>query len=160
MTAPPTIGPGRTIATCDDQVLEPARLGARQHLDLGAALDLEDADRVADADHVVDRRIVEIDPAQIDRRLVVVDDQLEALLDQREHAQREEIDLDEPRVVAGVLVPLAEEAPLHRGRLNRHQLDERRRGDDHAADMLRDVAREMPRAARPARSGSVQGGAS
>ena len=46
------------------------------------------------------------------------------------------------RVVARVLVPLADEAPLHRGRLDRHQLDERLGGDDHAADVLADVARE------------------
>ena len=50
----------------DDQVVQVARPGARQHLDLGAAFDLEDADRVAGADHVVDGLVVEIDPAEID----------------------------------------------------------------------------------------------
>ena len=66
----------------------------------------------------------------------------QALLDQREHAEREEVDLDEPGVVAGILVPLAEVAALHRRGLDRHQVDERGGGDDHAADVLGDVAGE------------------
>ena len=94
-----------------DQIFQAAGLGAQQGLDLGPALDLEGADRVPGADHVVDRRIGEIDPAEIDRRLAVGGDQVQRLLDQREHPQREEIDLDEPGIVAGILVPLAEKRP-------------------------------------------------
>ena len=65
-----------------------------------------------------------------------------ALFDQREHAERQEVDLDEARVVEGVLVPLADVAALHGRALDRHQLDDRLRGDHHAADVLAEVARE------------------
>ena len=41
----------------DHQVVETARLHARQHGHLRARLDLEHADRVGVADHVVHRRI-------------------------------------------------------------------------------------------------------
>ena len=69
-------------------------------------------------------------------------DLLDALLDGREHPQPEQVDLEEARVGAGVLVPLAVLAPLHRRRLDRDELDERPRRDDHAARVLGQVARQ------------------
>ena len=69
-------------------------------------------------------------------------DLLDAVLDRREHPEAEEVDLEEARVGAGVLVPLAELAPGHRGRLHGDELDQRPRRDDHPARVLRDVARE------------------
>src|SRR2546427_7547477 len=71
-------------------------------------------------------------------------DQLDALLDERQHAERQEVDLDETRVVAGILVPLAHDAVLHRGPLERHELHERPARDDHPADVLRHMAGEPP----------------
>ena len=67
---------------------------------------------------------------------------LDALLDGREHPEPEQVDLEEARVGARVLVPLAELPPLHRRRLDRDELDERPRRDDHPARVLRDVARQ------------------
>ena len=52
-------------------------------------------------------------------------DPVDALLDAREHPEAEQVDLQEPRVGAGVLVPLAELATRHRRRLHRDELDER-----------------------------------
>src|SRR5918995_2185532 len=125
-----------------DKIFETTGLGAQQSLDLGPALDLEGADRIPSADHVVDRLIGEIDAAEIDRRLAVGRDQAQRLFDEREHAQREEIDLDEPGVITGILVPLTEVASLHGGGLHRHQVDEGSGGDDHPAGMLADVSWE------------------
>ncbi len=125
-----------------DKIFEAAGLGAQQGLDLGPALDLEGADRIPGADHVVDRLIGEIDAAEIDRRLAVGGDQAQRLFDEREHPQREEIDLDEPGIIAGILVPLTEVASLHGGGLHRHQVDEGSGGDDHPAGMLADVSWE------------------
>ena len=69
-------------------------------------------------------------------------DPVDALLDAREHPEPEQVDLEEARVGARVLVPLAELPPRHRRRLHGDELDERPRGDHHPARVLGDVARE------------------
>ena len=69
-------------------------------------------------------------------------DQVDALLDRRQHPEPEQVDLEEAGVGARVLVPLAHLPALHRRRLHRHELDERPRGDDHPARVLGDVARQ------------------
>src|SRR5881628_1698609 len=46
------------------------------------------------------------------------------------------------RASSGILVPLAHDAVLHRGPLERHELHERPARDDHPADVLRHVAGE------------------
>ena len=138
------------------QVLEAARPHAGQRLHLRARLDLEDAHRVGLADAVVDALVLEVDAREVDALALVLLDQLERLVDGGEHAEREEVDLDHARVVDGVLVPLAEDAALHRGLLQRHELDQRPRGDDHAADVLGDVAREAGDLLRRARPGGAK----
>ncbi len=50
-------------------------------------------------------------------------DQVDALLDRRQHPQPEQVDLEEAGVGARVLVPLAHLPPLHRRRLHGHELD-------------------------------------
>ena len=69
-------------------------------------------------------------------------DQVDALLDRGEHSQPQQVDLQESRVGARVLVPLAHLPACHRGRLHGDELDERARRDDHPAGVLRDVARQ------------------
>ena len=69
-------------------------------------------------------------------------DLLDAVLDCREHAEPEQVDLQEAGVRARVLVPLAELPPLHRRGLHRHELDQRPRRDHHPTRMLRDMARQ------------------
>src|SRR5215216_804712 len=131
-----------------DKIFDAARLGAQQGLDLSPALDLEGANRIPGTDHVVDRLIGEIDPAEINRRLAVGGDQAQCLFDEREHPPREEIDLDEPGIITGILVPLTEIASLHGGGLRRHQIDEGSGGDDHPAGVLADMSwkpGELPR---------------
>src|SRR5207249_4305890 len=113
----------------DGEVFEIARTAPADHLDLcaaldrplpdreprtdpddppepSAALDLEEADRVAGADAVVDRGILEVDAREVGWRPSpgAARDQLDAFLDERQHAEREEIDFDEARVVARILV--------------------------------------------------------
>ena len=79
-----------------------------------------------------------------------------AALDAREHPQAEQVDLQEARVRAGVLVPLAQLAALHRRRQHRAAVDQRPGGDDHPARVLGEVARQpvglvaQPRQPRPA----------
>ena len=126
----------------DGDVVEVRRLRPQEALHLRAALDLERADRVRALDVVVHRLVVEGDAREVDHLVVRARDLLDAVLDRREHPEAEEVDLQEPRVGAGVLVPLAELTAGHRGRLHGDELDQRPRRDDHPARVLRDVARE------------------
>ena len=69
-------------------------------------------------------------------------DEVDALLDRRQHPEPEQVDLEEAGVGARVLVPLAHLPPLHRRRLDGDELDERARRDDHPAGVLGDVPRQ------------------
>ncbi len=129
------------------QVVQVPGERAPEHLDLGPALDLEEPHGVARADPVVDGLVLEVDPRQVGRladsaRAPPPGDQVDALLDRREHAEREEVDLDEARVLARVLVPLAEHPALPGGRLEGDDLHEGAARDDHPAHVLRDVPGE------------------
>ena len=84
--------------------------------------------------------VVERDPGEVDRGAVDLRDLLDAVLDGGEHPEAEQVDLEEAGVGAGVLVPLAELATDHRGRLHRDEVDQRPRRDHHAARVLGDVA--------------------
>ena len=89
------------------QVLEVLRPRSQETLHLRAALDLEEPDRVRVLDLAVHLRVVERDARQVDRRAVQRHDLIDALLDRREHPEPEQVDLEEARVRARVLVPLA-----------------------------------------------------
>ena len=99
----------------DGEVVE--RLGPRaaQRGHLRAALDLEDARRLGLLDRGVGLAVVVGDPREVDPLAARARDRLHAALDRREHPQAEQVDLQEARVRAGVLVPLAHLAALHRG---------------------------------------------
>ena len=148
--APPHIRVNRTAddrprshdGYLDRQIIQIARLRARQHLDLRPTLDLEQSDGIAVADLVVDRGVVVGNGAHVELFATTVPDKLQTFLHQRQHAQRQKIDLDEARVVTRILVPLTDVAAVHRRRLDRHQLHHRSRRDDHPADMLADVPRK------------------
>src|SRR6185312_9837529 len=124
------------------EVVEVLRLRSQKALHLRSALDLEEPDGVGVLDLPVDRLVVERDAGEVDALAAQADDLVDALLDRREHPEPEQVDLQEAGVRAGILVPLAELAALHRGVLDRDELDERTARDDHAAWMLGKVARE------------------
>ena len=124
------------------QIVEVGGPRAQQALHLRPALDLEIADRVGPLDLSEDVLVFERDPGEVDGLAVGRRDLLDAVLDRGEHPQPEEVDLQEARVRARVLVPLAELPARHRRRLHGDELDERPRRDDHPARMLRDVARQ------------------
>jgi hypothetical protein len=62
--------------------------------------------------------------------------------DGAEHAQRQQVDLQQAQRVEVVLVPLDDAAAFHRGVFHRHQPRELVARDDEAARVLRQVARE------------------
>ena len=134
--------PGPDERNLDGEIVEV--LGARpeEALHLRAALDLEEPDRVGLLDLPVDVRVVQWDPGEVDGLAAKRDDLLDALLDGGEHAQTEEVDLEEAGIGTGVLVPLADLAPLHGCRLDGNELDERPGRDDHASRVLGEMARQ------------------
>ena len=100
-------------------VVDRLRPRAEDDLHLRAALDLEAADRVGLLDlreHVL---VVEPHAREVDPLATVARDQVDALLDRRQHPEPEQVDLEEAGVGARVLVPLAHLPALHRRRLHR-----------------------------------------
>ena len=121
----------------------------RSRLCIWARLSIwKSADRVGGLDLGVDPGVVERDPREVDRLVVEARDQLDGLLDRREHPEPEQVDLQEAGVGARVLVPLADLAAGHRRRLHRDEVDQRPGGDHHPARVLGDVARQAGDLAR------------
>ncbi len=120
----------------DHQVVEVARLHARQERHLGPALDLEHAQAVGPAQHVVDARILGRRRRQVEAAVVMPGQQVEALAHAGQHAERQHVDLEDAGGGQVVLVPFDDRAVRHRRVLDRHQIVEPSLGDDEAADML------------------------
>jgi hypothetical protein len=69
-------------------------------------------------------------------------DVLERAADRAQHADGEDVDLEQAERVEVVLVPLDDAAVLHARVLDRHQLGHAAAGDDEAAGVLREMARK------------------
>ena len=128
--------PGAHDRHLDRQVLE--RLGPRapQRAHLRTALDLEDAGGVGLLDRLVRGWVVVGDSRKVDPLAAPRRDHLDAALDRREHPQSEQVDLQEARVAAGVLVPHDHLPALHRGGHDGAAVDQGASGDDHPARVL------------------------
>ncbi len=126
------------------EIVEFPGFKTRQHVDLGPALDLEHADTVALAQHVVDCPVFALDiHFEIVVAKVVQPHQLEALGNAGQHAQRQHIDFHQAERVDIVLVPFDEGAALHRAIVQRDHFVEPVLRQHEATDMLRQVAREV-----------------
>ena len=135
----------------DGEVVEVLRLRSEEALHLRAALDLERAHGVCALYFLEHVPVVKSNAREVDHLVARTRDLVDAVLDRGQHPQAEQVDLEEARVGARVLVPLAELAAGHRGGLNGDELDQRARRDDHPARMLRDVPREPGDLAREPR---------
>jgi hypothetical protein len=116
---------------------------ARERRHLGAALDLEQADGVGLLQHAVDRGVVGRQVRVVDPLALVLEDHRRRLFERAQHAEAEQVDLDDPEVGAVVLVPLHHHPTFHRRRLERHHLVEAAGRDHHAARVLPEVAGEV-----------------
>ena len=117
-------------------------------LHLGRRLDLEDAYGVGTVERLVDLPVLKVDARQIDIVAGALLDKLQGSLHLGQRAKGQEVDLHKTRVDDAVLVPVADVATLHSAGLHRHLLGERRRAQDHAAGVLRQIlgkAVELPR---------------
>ncbi len=75
----------------------------------------------------------------------VVAHEVEGVLDRRQHAETQQVELDQPHPCAVVLVPLHHGALVHARVLDRHDLAHRAVGEHHAARVDAEVPRERHR---------------
>ena len=130
----------------DHKIVKIARLQARQHVHLRTTLDLEHAERFPPAQHVEDRTVILVlgfDVRKLIAPSLVIIDQIETLPDTGQHAERQHIDLHHFQGIDVVLVPFDEGAVIHRGIADRHIGVETILRQHIAADMLRQMAREL-----------------
>ncbi len=142
MYHPPLDGAGADQGHADDDIFKALGLEFGQHLRLGAALDLEAADRIGPLQQIVDGGVVQRQIGRLELDAPLRLDMAHGLLDHAQRAQREEVDLDQPGIFDTVLVPLHHNPARHRRPLQRHHLDQRRGGDDHAPHVDGEVARD------------------
>ena len=125
----------------DGQVVERPRSQPGQSGQLGAGFDLEYPDRVGAAEHLVHGFIVVIDLRPVDEDPGVAVDEPDHLVQGGEHAQAEQVELDQVHGRAVVLVPLDDGAVAHRRLLDRHDFADGTVGQYHPAGVDAQMAR-------------------
>ena len=161
-------GPGPDQRDLDHQVVEHPRLQPGQGGHLRARLHLEHPDGIGALQHLVHRRLGEVELGQVHLDALVLGHQVDGIVQRREHAQPEQVELHQTDCRAVVFVPLQDAAVLHPRPLHRAHVGDGPVADHHAAGMDahmprqvldlqspgRSPARECPRrpASRPARS--------
>ena len=126
----------------DDDVVENARLEPREHRHLGPALDLERAERVGLAEHVIDCFVVLLQhrrPEVHVHRLVRAQ-QIEGAPHAAQHAEAEHIQLHDAQLFEVILLPFDHPAILHGRRLDRDDIVEPVVSEDEPARMLAEMA--------------------
>eukprot|EP01133_Synstelium_polycarpum_P022392 gene22391-biopygen18867 len=124
----------------DDEVVELARAQPGQHAHLRARLDLEHADGVGLAHHVVGGGVFAGNVLHAELFAAPRTDQFQGAAQGRQHPQRQHVHLHQAQLFQVILVPLDDAAPGHAGVFDGHQARQFSLGDDEAARMLRQVA--------------------
>ena len=132
--------PGADDGHLDHQVVELLRLEPGQHRHLRPRLDLEHADGIGPADHRVGRRVFAGNAGEAIALATVAMDQVETAADGAEHAQGEDVHLEQADHVQVVLVPLDHRALGHAGVLHRHQAVQGLLGNHEATGVLGQVS--------------------
>ena len=127
----------------DDDIVERARLETRQRVHLRTTLDLEHPDGIGGAHIVVHGLVAGVEQREIDRHAARLPHVHETILQYGEHAQAEQVDLDQARGIEIVAFPLNHGAARHRCRFNRHHGGQRLAREHKAADMNRAMAWEL-----------------
>ena len=125
------------------QVVEGAGFEPGQRGHLGPGLDLEHAHRVGPAEHVVDLLVGAVEHGQVELVAAVLADEVDRVVQRREHPEAEQVELHEAGRRAVVLVPLEDAALGHAAPLDRAHLDDRPVAQHHAARVDAEVAREV-----------------
>ena len=135
--------PGPDQRHLDDQVVEHPRLQPGQRGHLRARLHLEHADGIGALQHLVHRGLGEVELGQVDVDALVLGDQVDAVVQRREHAEPEQVELHQTDCRAVVLVPLQHAAVLHPRPLHRAHVGDRPVADHHAAGVDAHVPRQV-----------------
>ena len=99
----------------------------------------EDADRIGSTHHGVGVGVVGGKLCEVDLDALVAANQGDRLLECGEHAEAEQVDLDDAQVRAVVLIPLHYASARHRGGLDRNDFVEAARGDHDPAAVLAEM---------------------
>ena len=134
--------PGAHNRHFHNKVVKIARLEARQHIHLGAALDLKHTNRFSAAQHVVNRAVFSRHIGQFKRLAVMRRDEVETAANGRQHAKRQHINFQHAQRVEIVFIPFDKSAVIHRRIANRHQRIQPLIGNHKAANMLRQMPRK------------------
>jgi len=124
------------------EVVEARRAQPGQHRHLRPALDLEHAQAVGPAQHGVGLGAVARNAREVEAEPGVAAQQAEGPAQAGQHAEREDIDLQDAERVQVVLVPLQHRAAVHGGVAHHREFDQRPAGDDEAAHVGGEVAGE------------------
>ncbi|SHT51621.1 Uncharacterised protein [Mycobacteroides abscessus subsp. abscessus] len=128
----------------DHQVVELLGFQPRQRGHLGPGLDLEHSHRVGALQHLVHRRFGQIQFGQIHFDAHVLPGQVDHVVQGREHAQPEQVELHQTDCRTVVLVPLQHTAVLHARPLHRADVGDGPVADHHAAGVNSHVPRQIP----------------
>ncbi|MNF80846.1 hypothetical protein D3C84_630990 [compost metagenome] len=135
----------------DHQIVKRLRPEPGQHRHLRPGLDLEHADGVGPTDHFVGGRILGRDGRQAQVQAPMPAQQIETSANRTEHAQRQDIDLEQTDRIEVILVPLDDGALGHGGIFHRHQTVQRLLGNHETAGVLGQMpgeADQLPRQAQ------------
>ena len=131
--------PGSHDRYLNDKVIELFGLEPGQHRHLRPGLDLEHPDRIRTANHFVGLGVFSRHRGQAQVEVAVATQQVKTAANGTEHAQRQDIDLEQTDRIQVVLVPLNDGALGHGRVLHRHQGVEWLLGNDKATRMLGQV---------------------
>ena len=103
---------------------------------------MKDAERITSAQHVVDIALLarHIGKAVVDA--VMFAQEIEGFADARQHAERQDVDLHQPKRIDVVLVPFDKGPLVHGGIADGHDIVEASARQNKAANMLREMTRK------------------
>ena len=124
------------------QIIKTAGPQTRQHAHLGPAFNLKHAHRIGPANHVVGGAVIRGNVLQTQGIAAPRTDQCQTTPNGRQHAQGQNIDLEQTHRIQIVFIPLNHAALGHGRVLDRHQARQRTIGQHKTPYMLAQVARK------------------
>ena len=126
----------------DNEVVEIARLQTREGRHLRPRFHLEHPDGVRPLQHLVHGGLAEVEVCEIDVKVFVFGDEIDHVVQSREHPQAEQVELHQTRRRTVILVPLQNTSVGHPGPLDRADIGNRSIADDHSTGVNSEVTRK------------------